>query len=91
MDNEIYEGLDIYSKEYDYEDIKVAICVAEYLGRLNRAVDYEDVVRITIKIKEKWCELEAKGLLTSEQCAYIQKFAVDYLYENTNKIMEELR
>lgn len=87
MNNE----LDIYSKEYDYDDLKIAVCVAEFLSELKISADYEDIARITIVIKEKWQEFQKQGLLTEEEFAYIQKFAVDYLYENEMKIVEGLK
>ena len=83
--------LDIYSKKYDYDDLKIAVCVAEFLNNLKVSVDYEDIARITIAIKEKWYQLQSKGLLSEEEFAYIQKFAVDYLYENKIKIVEGLK
>lgn len=88
---EIYDGVDIYSKEYDYEDLKIAICVVEYLNNVCLSADYEDIVRITITIKDKWKELEAQGLLTEEEYAYIQRFAINYLHDNIIQIMESLR
>ena len=88
---EIYDGVDIYSKEYDYDDLKIAICVAEYLNNVCVSADYEEIAKLTITIKNKWNELKTQGLLSKEEYAYIQRFAINYLHDNIIQIMEELK
>lgn len=84
---EVYEGVDIYTKNYDYEDIKVAICVAEFLDNIPLSFDFEIVVKIAIHIRDEWERREQEGLLTEEEYAYIQRFAINYL----NEYKEELK
>lgn len=88
---EVYTDLDVYSYKYDYDDIKVAVVIAEMLKDWNRFCDYEDVAKLIIIIKDSWKELHSKGLLLEEEFAYMQKFAVNYMNEHKKQIMEELQ
>lgn len=90
MNNEVYEGVDVYTKDYDYEDVKVAICVAEFVSERTLYFDFETVIKIAIRIREEWEKQQETGLLTEEEYAYIQAFAVNYLNANKDEIMEEL-
>ena len=92
MSSEIYEGVDVYTQDYDYEDLKIAVCVSDYIFNIKKiSVDYEDIARLTIKIRQAWEDGQRKGSLSSEEFAYCQKFAINYLYDNANKITEELK
>ena len=90
--SEIYNGVDVYTQDYDYEDLKIAVCVSDYIFNIKKiSVDYEDIARLTIEIRQAWEDCQRRGLLSSEEFAYCQKFAINYLYNNANKITEELR
>ena len=86
MGKNIFKGVDIYTKRYDYEDIKVAIVVAERLDKINAHWDYEDIVRYAIHIKNEWKKQEKQGKLSTEEYCYIQAFANRYLDELDNLI-----
>lgn len=85
-----FEQVDVYDNKYDYDDIKIAIVIAETFKDWNVFCDYEDVAQLVIMIKDKWKELHSKGLLLEEEFAYMQKFAVNYMNEHKKQIMEEL-
>lgn len=87
---EVYTDLDVYSYIYDYDDLKIAICVADYLNEWKVVTSYEEIVSLVIIIKNKWKEEQQLNLLTEEEFAYIQKFARRYIAENKIEIMEEL-
>ena len=83
--------MEIYDGKYDYEDLKIAICVTDYINEWKIVTSYEEIVALVIKIKNEWKEEHKQGTLTEEEFAYIQKFARRYIEENKNKLMEELR
>lgn len=85
-----FEEIDVYNYQYDYDDIKIAVVIAETFKDWNVFCDYEDVAQLVIMIKDKWKEYQPHGWLTEEEFAYMQKWAVNYLNENKVKIMEEL-
>lgn len=92
MENNIYDGVDVYTQDYDYEDLKIAVCVSDYIFNIKKiSVDYEDIARLTIKIRQAWEDGQRKDSLSSEEFAYCQKFAINYLYDNADKITEELK
>lgn len=91
MNNEVYEGVDVYTKDYDYEDVKVAICVANRLSDWNLYTDFEYIARLVIFIKDNWCVDKYDGNLSEEDFGYIQNYAYKLLDELKNKIMEELQ
>lgn len=86
-----FEQIDVYNYQYDYDDIKIAVVIAETFKDWNVFCDYEDVAQLVIMIKDKWKEYQPHGWLTEEEFAYMQKWAINYLNENKVKIMEELR
>ena len=81
---------DIYEEKYDYDDLKIAVCIADNLSEWKVVTSYEEIAGLTIKIRNMWKENQEKGLLTEEEFAYIQKFANRFIRENKYKIMEEL-
>ena len=82
----------VYERNYDYEDLKIAVCVSDYIFNIKKiSVDYEDIARLTIKIRQAWEDGQRKDSLSSEEFAYCQKFAINYLYDNADKITEELK
>ena len=86
-----FEELDVYSRNYDYDDIKIAVVIAETFKDWCVICDYEYIATLIIKIKDKWKEYQPHGWLTEEEFAYMQKWAVNYLNENKNEIIGELR
>ena len=80
----------VYERNYDYEDLKIAICVSGFLNSINLDADYENIALITIKIKEEWLKAIEEDTLSFEQTGYVQRFAFDYLSEKRDLIMEEL-
>lgn len=92
MNKETYEGVDVYTQDYDYDDLKIAVCVSDYIFNIKKiSVDYEDIARLTIEIRQAWEDAQRNDLLTGEEFAYVQKFAINYLYDNADKIKEELK
>ena len=85
-----FEEVDVYNHNYDYDEIKIAVVIAETFRIWNIICDYEHIALLTIMIKEKWKEWQPHGWLTEEEFAYVQKFAEHYLETYKNKIMEEL-
>lgn len=86
-----FEELDVYNYKYDYDDIKIAIVIAETFKDWNVFCDYEDIAQLVIMIRDKWNEYQSHGWLQEEEYAYMQKWATNYLNENKTKIMEELK
>lgn len=81
----------IYENDYDYDDIKVAVCIADRFKDWNLSADFEDIAQLVLLIKDNWCADRYEGCLTGEEFAYIQKYAYRFLDETKNKIMEELK
>ena len=86
-----FKEIDIYDLKYDYDDLKIAVCIADTFKDWNFCTDYEAIARLTAVIKCEWETNHIYGYLTGEEYAYIQKFATNYLDKNKNKIMEELK
>lgn len=85
------DELMIYDYEYDYDDIKIAVCVANRLSDWNLYADFEYIAQLVIFIKDNWCADEHNGILSEEDFGYIQNYAYKLLDEVKNKIMEDLR
>lgn len=83
--------IDIYDNKYNYDDIKIAVVIAETFKDWNVYCDYEDIAQLVIMIRNKWKEYHLHGYLVEEEFAYMQKWATNYLNENKTKLMEELR
>lgn len=75
------KGVDVYSKKYDYEDLKIAICVFERIEQFKQNWDYEDIARMTIQVKKAWKLRNKLKQLTQDEYAYIQIFAHRFLDE----------
>ena len=86
-----FKEIDIYDLEYDYDDLKIAVCIATSFKDWNFYVDYEDIAGLTAEIKCEWEAHRVWGCLTEEEYSYIQKFANNYLEKHKNEIMEELK
>ena len=86
-----FKEIDIYDLKYDYDDLKIAVCIADTFKDWNLCVDYEAIAGLVAHIKCEWEADHIYGYLTKEEYAYIQKFATNYLDKNKNKIMEELK
>lgn len=76
-------------EEYDYDDVKIAVVIAEAFKDWNIYCDFEEIALLVIKIKRKWQDSQKYGSLTKEEYVYIQKFARGYLNEHKDEIMEE--
>lgn len=77
---------DIYSKTYDYEDMKLAVVVQDFFSTHPQCKspipqDYEDIIYLTQDIKDNWLYEKRQGTLTEEEYAYIQTYAYKFLEE----------
>ena len=76
-----------YDKTFDYEDMKIAMIVSEFINKHENDIpyqyfeDYEDLINLCIEIKTKWLELSEEKALSQEEFAYVQYFAENYLLE----------
>ena len=70
---------DCYDKLYDYDDMKLAICVKGFYDThwTDIPMDFEDLINLAIEIKHAWLNAD----LSEEEFAYIQSFATRYLNE----------
>ena len=68
-----------YDKTFDYEDMKIAMIVSEFINKHENDIpyqyfeDYEDLINLCIEIKTKWLALE--------EYVDVQCFAYNYLLE----------
>ena len=88
---EFYEKLgeiqDIYDRTYDYDDMKIALCIQDFLDNDNPDMqinfqDFEDIINLAIRIRKSYDKCNKEGTLTKEEQGYIQQFAYNYLKEN---------
>lgn len=71
--------ISVYDRLFDYEDLKVAIVVSDYLKDKDNHFTYEDIASLVVKIRKSW-ENEQKSLsLTQEEIGYIQAYAWKYM------------
>lgn len=74
---------DIYNRRYDYDDMKIAICIADFCKispqLAEEMEDFEDIISLAVDIKDKW---QADTALTKDEYAHIQVYANRYLIEN---------
>ena len=76
-----FKKIDIYDHLYDYDDLKIAVAVSEYLNQQEESWDYEDIANLTIKIRRNW-ECDRRNFeLSKEEFAYIQSYAWRYMCE----------
>lgn len=78
---------DIYDRTYDYDDMKIALCIQDFLDNDNPDMqinfqDFEDIVELAIRIRKSYDKCNKEGTLTKEEQGYIQQFAYNYLKEN---------
>lgn len=78
---------DSYNRTYDYDDIKIALCIQDFLDNDNPDMqinfqDFEDIIELAIKIRKSYDKCKNEGTLTKEEQGYIQQFAYNYLKEN---------
>ena len=73
---------DIYDNLYEYDDLKIAICVADYLASEGQDYTYEEIAQITMQIKHNWECDRRNGDLSREELAYIQSYAYRYMSEH---------
>lgn len=87
------EDKEIYEKTYDYEDMKLAIVVQDFLDNFTEKpalIDYEDIIRITQEIKNSWEYKKDNRGLTEEEYAYVQAYAYRFLEENIEELIKEI-
>lgn len=76
-----------YNKTFDYEDMKIAMVVSEFINNHENDIpyqcleDYEELINLCIEIKTKWLALSQEKALSLEEYAYVQFFAYNYLLE----------
>ena len=82
--------LKIYNYVYDYEDIKLAIIISNFIRENDSETfyNYEDIANLVIKIRRAWDDTPLEEM-TEEENAYIQIFAQHYLEKEYNKIKGE--
>lgn len=78
---------DIYDRTYDYDDMKIALCIQDFLDNDNPDMqinfqDFEDIINLAIRIRKSYDKCNKEGTLTKEEQGYIQQFAYNYLKEN---------
>lgn len=78
---------DIYDRTYDYDDMKIALCIQDFLDNDNPDMqinfqDFEDIIELAIKIRKSYDKCNKERTLTKEEQGYIQQFAYNYLKEN---------
>lgn len=82
--------LDLYERKYDYDDMKIVICIEEFLSthkELWQELEcFEDIIALAIKIKKSWLAELENETLSYEHYAYIQSYAQEYLCANCTKI-----
>lgn len=89
----ITDILDIYNRKYDYDDMKIAICVGEFCNdnQCNRNLTatedfdtFENIIALVVEIKNNWQIDYDNGALTQNEIGYIQEYAFKYLKEKYN-------
>lgn len=76
-----------YDKTFDYEDMKIAMVVGEFINNHENDIpyqyfeDYEDLINLCIEIKTKWLALSQEKARSLEEYACVQFFAYNYLLE----------
>lgn len=75
-------------KKFDYDDIKIAICIQEFYDTHSKDIedeqdfqDYEDIITLVEEIKNNWLIDNSNSVLSQEEYAYIQNYAHKYLKE----------
>lgn len=77
----------IYDKTYDYDDMKIALCIQDFLDNDKPDMqinfqDFEDIIELAIRIRKSYDKCNKERTLTKEEQGYIQQFAYNYLKEN---------
>lgn len=83
---------DIYDKKYDYDDMKIAICIKDFYNYFEEKLkeyyeeflDFEDLITLAVEIKNNWQIDYDNGALTQNEIGYIQEYAFRYLKEKYN-------
>ena len=83
------EDKNIYNSTYDFDDMKIAICIEEFYNEnkeniWNNAEDfdtYDNIIRLAQEIKNNWLIDDSMSNLSEEEHAYIQSYAHKYLEE----------
>ena len=84
---------DIYNRKYDYDDMKIAVCIGEFCNdnqcnrNLTATEDFdtiEDIIELAVEIKESWQREYDNHTLSQSEIGYIQEYAFRYLKEKYN-------
>lgn len=86
-DRFIEKEQDTYNRTYDYDDMKIALCIQDFLDNDKPDMqinfqDFEDIIELAIRIRKSYDKCNKEGTLTKEEQGYIQQFAYNYLKEN---------
>lgn len=77
-----FHKVDIYDYLYEYDDLKIAVCISEHFNARQIPFDYEDIAELTITIRKSWERDRRNKVLSKEDYAYIQSYAIKYLCEH---------
>lgn len=78
----------LYNKNYDYEDMKLAIFVENFYNHKQYEIDkddlcdfcgYENTIKLALEIRDAWQQERNFGTLADNEYGYIQEFALRYL------------
>ena len=71
---------DIYDHLYDYDDLKIAVCVSDYLtNETDKEYTFEDIAQATLRIRKSWECDRINNELSQEELAYIQSYAYRFM------------
>lgn len=75
----------IYSKKYDYDDIKIAACCVDFIHNVKSLnyPDYEELAQLVVFIKKSYNKNLKRKTLSFEEEGYIQKYAYNFLNQLT--------
>ena len=78
------EEIDVYEQTYDYDDMKIAIVIQDYLSlhKRDKLRTYEELIQLAYTIKQEWLKEYDNATLNEEERAYIQFYAYRYLDEH---------
>lgn len=78
------EEIDVYEQTYDYDDMKIAIVIQDYLSlhKSDKLRTYEELIQLAYTIKQEWLKEYDNATLNEEERAYIQSYAYRYLDEH---------
>ena len=83
--NENFNYNEIYNKTFDYDDMKIAICIADF-SHINekfekKFADFENIILEVVEIHNNWFIDNDLGNLSFDEVGNIQSYATRYLAE----------